>query len=90
LWQKKKKVTLTVEDSQLGSVYNFTLFLSSQIYHDENGFENFKLTAIRRCLTYNPAITTLEFRRADGNKLITNGKKFWDNLQVDDMLIANC
>jgi len=87
---EEKKITLTVEDSQLGSVYNFTLTLSSQNYSDDNGFENFKSTAFRRCLTYNPDIITLDFRRADGSKIITDGKNFWDNVQVDDMLIATC
>jgi len=87
IWQEgEKRVTLTVEDPNLGSVYNFTLYLSAQS-HQSNGYQNFKLAGVRRCLTYNPDIIDLEFRRPNGREVQT-GANFWNELGEDEMFLA--
>jgi len=83
----EKKITLTVEDPSLGTVYNFVLYLSPQNYQDDSSYENFKLTSVRRCLSYNPDIFDLELRRANGREL-QSGTKFWEDLGDDEICIA--
>jgi len=84
----EKKVTLTIVDPSNNQTYYVTLYLSSQNYQTENGFENFKLAGTRRCLTYNPDIYDLDLvRRPDGREIQTSGLKFWEDLGDDETLL---
>jgi len=82
-----KKITITVEDPHLGSVYNFTLYLSPQTFQNDSGYQEFKSAAITKCLNYNVNIIDLEFRRLDGRQ-IQISTNFWEDLSDDEMFLA--
>jgi len=82
-----KRITLTVEDPTVGSVYNFELLLSPQVFKSENGYQRFKSAALAKCLNYNININDLEFRRYDGRRIQTD-LNFWEDLSNEEMFLA--